>query len=274
MDQLYQSAPDVHVLPASLTLPGIGVLPVNAFVLMSEQPVLIDTGLGLDGDDFVSAVGSLVDLRDLKWIWVTHDDADHIGSIQRIMEAAPNATLVTHALSALRMASWWPVPMERVHAIRFGDQIHVGDRTLTAFAPPLFDSPMSTGVFDESTGALFSVDAFGAIIPEATQHASDVPPEALAGGMLGWATTDSPWVHISDRHVFGQVLDRVRKLQPTRIFSSHLPAADGTSLEEFLKVLAEVPDAERYVPPDAEQFTQMIEQMAVMQREESASAAH
>ena len=48
MDNLYQGAPDVHVIPASLNLPGIGVLPVNAYLLMAEEPVLIDTGLGVD----------------------------------------------------------------------------------------------------------------------------------------------------------------------------------------------------------------------------------
>ena len=91
--------------------------------------------------------------------------------------------------------------------------------------------------------------------------------------MLGWATSDSPWVHVSDRHVFGQVLDRVRQLQPTRIFSSHLPAADGTSLEEFIKILEAVPDAEPFMPPDAEQFIMLIEQMAAMQRGEPVSSA-
>ena len=30
------------------------------------------------------------------------------------MELAPNAKLVTHGFSALRMGTWWPVPMERV----------------------------------------------------------------------------------------------------------------------------------------------------------------
>jgi len=262
MDALYQGAQDVHVLPANLALPGVGVLPINAFVLMAEEPVLIDTGIGLDGDDFLAAVGSIIDLGSLKWVWLTHDDADHTGSIQRIMEAAPNAKLVTLAMSALRMATWWPVPMDRVHAIRFGDEIHVGDRALTAVAPPLFDNPMSTGVLDRSTGALFSVDAFGAILPEATQNAADVPPEALAGGMVGWATSDSPWAHILDRAKFGEVLDRVRQLQPTRIFSSHLPAADGTSMEEFLKVLETVPDAEPFMPPDSEQFAQMMAALA------------
>ena len=264
MDALYQAAPDVHVLPVNLPLPGVGVLPVNAYLLMAEEPVLIDTGIGVDGDAFIAAVSSIVDPQNLKWVWLTHDDADHTGSIQRIMELAPNAKLVTNAFSALRMGTWWPVPMDRVHAIRFGDEIHVGDRALTAVAPPLFDNPMSTGVLDQSTGAFFSVDAFGAILPEATQDASDVPPEALAGGMLGWATSDSPWAHIVDRRQFGQVLDRVRQLQPTRIFSSHLPAASGTSLEAFLKVLETVPDAEPFMPPDSNQFAQMIAAMAEM----------
>ncbi len=266
MDNPYQGSADVHVLPTNLSLPGVGVLPINAYLIMAEEPVLIDSGVAVDADQFIDAVSSIVDLRTLKWIWLTHDDADHTGNIQRIMESAPNAKLVTHGFAALRMSTWWPVPMDRVHAIRSGDDIHVGDRTLTAVAPPLFDNPMSIGVLDRSTGALFTVDAFGALLPEPTQDASDVPPEALAGGMIGWATSDSPWVHLTDPAEFGQVLDRVRQVQPRRIFSSHLPAASGTALEEFLRVLQQVPTAERFVPPDSEQFAEMIKAMAEMQR--------
>lgn len=267
MDSPYQGAPDVHVFPANLSLPGLGVLPINAYLLMAEEPVLIDTGIGVDTDDFVEAVGSVVDLNELKWVWLTHDDADHTGSIRRVMELAPNARLVTHALSALRMATWWPVPMDRVHAIRFGDQIQVGDRILTAVAPPLFDNPTSTGVLDGSTGAFFSVDSFGAILPEATQDAAEVPPEALAGGMVGWATSDSPWAHVTDRAKFGEVLDRVRRIGPSMIFSSHLPAASGTSMEDFLRVLETVPDAEPFMPPSSEEFVHMIEAMTAEQQQ-------
>lgn len=93
-----------------------------------------------------------------------------------------------------------------------------------------------------------------------------MPPEALVGGMLGWATSDSPWAHVVDRERFGRVLDRVRQLQPTRIFSSHLPAASGTSLEAFLEVLESVPDAEPFMRPDSHQFAQMIMAMAEIQR--------
>jgi glyoxylase-like metal-dependent hydrolase (beta-lactamase superfamily II) len=266
MDAPYQGSSDVHVFPANLSIPGVGVLPINAFLLMAEEPVLVDTGIGFDSPEFLDAVSSIVPLDEIKWVWLTHDDADHTGSIQRVMQLAPNARLVTHAMSALRMSSWWDVPLHRVHAIRFGDELHVGDRTLTAVAPPLFDNPMSTGLLDQSTGALFTVDAFGALLPEATQSASDVPPEALAGGMVGWATSDSPWAHITDRAKFGEVLERVRAIAPSRIFSSHLPAADGSSMDEFIKILEMVPDAEPFAPPNAEQFGHMIEAMTAAQQ--------
>ena len=262
MDFPYAAATDVHVLPTTIPIPGLGVLPINAYVLHAEQPVLVDTGLGVDGDAFIDALASVIDPATLRWVWLTHDDADHTGNIQRVLDLAPNARLVCHGLAAMRMSTWWPVPMDRVHAIRVGDRLAVGDRTLRAVAPPLFDNPMSTGFLDEATGALFSVDSFGAILPEATENAEEVPAEALAGGMRAWASTDSPWAHIVDRDRFAAVLAGVRQLQPTTILSSHLPAARGTSIDRFLGILETVPDAEPSVAPSHEEFTMMLEAMA------------
>ncbi len=272
MDSPYQAAPDVHVLPTNHTLPGMGVLPINAYVLLAEEPVLVDTGIGGEGDEFIEALASIIDPRALRWIWLTHDDADHTGNIQRVFEVAPQVRLATHAFSALRMSSWWPVPLDRVHAIRVGDRLPVGDRTLLAVPPPLYDNPMSTGFLDEATGGLFSVDSFGAIIPEPTEDVAEVPEHALAGGMQAWAASDSPWAHLLDRQRFGRVLDGVRRLQPTNIFSSHLPAAQGTSLERFLQVLQSVPDAEPVMAPSHEEFAQMLAAMMPAQAEPQLAA--
>jgi flavorubredoxin len=262
MDEPYAATADVHVLPSHLPLPGMGVLPINSFVLHAEEPVLVDTGVGLDGETFLDALQSVIDPSTIRWVWLTHDDADHTGAIERVFELAPRARLVCHGLAALRMSSWWDVPMDRVHAIRFGDRLAVGDRTLLAVAPPLYDNPMSTGFLDEATGALFSVDSFGAIIPEPATDAADVPSDALAGGMAGWAALDSPWTELVQRDRFDQVLDRVRQLQPSSVLSSHLPAAKGGSLESFLDVLATVPDVEHAPAPSAEEFQQMLAAMA------------
>jgi hypothetical protein len=262
MESPYAGSADVHVLPTHLPIPGAGFLPINAFVLHAEEPVLVDTGLGVESDDFVDALASVIDPTAIRWIWLTHDDADHTGSIQRVMDLAPHARLVCHGLVAMRMSSWWPVPLERVHAIRPGDRLPVGDRTLRAVAPPLFDNPMSTGFLDEATGALFSVDSFGAFVPEPIERAEDVPAETLAGGMAGWALTDSPWTHLVDHARFGAVLDGVRALTPTSIFSSHLPAASGRSIDGFVEVLSTVPDADPVFGPSAEEFAAMLDAMA------------
>lgn len=267
MDAPYQAGPDVHVLPTNVPLPGGGVLPVNAYVLLAEEPVLIDAGIAVDGKEFLDALASIVDPTALRWVWLTHDDADHTGSIERVLEAAPQARLVTNAFSALRMATWWPVPFERVHAIRVGDRLSVGDRTLRAVPPPLYDNPSTIGLLDEATGSFFSVDSFGAVLTEATEDAAQVPHDALAGGMLEWATADAPWAHLLDRQRFGQVLDGVRRLQPARILSSHLPAANGASLERFLHVLESVPDAEPAVVPNHEEFRYMVAAMKTAQVE-------
>ncbi len=38
---------DIAVLGDALEVPGIGHLPVNAYVLLASEPVVIDTGLSL-----------------------------------------------------------------------------------------------------------------------------------------------------------------------------------------------------------------------------------
>ncbi len=257
----YMVGEDIYVLPTHVPIPGAGYLPINAFVVLAEEPVLIDSGLGIETPEFVAALESIISPSDLRWIWLTHDDADHTGSIQTVTELAPNARLAMHAFAAMRMSTWWPVPLQRVYAIRPGDELNVGDRTLRAIAPPVFDNPMSTGVFDESNGTLFSVDAFGAFIPELTQNADEIPPDVLAQGMVGWGVADSPWTQLVDDKKFSAALDGLRRLQPNRILSSHLPAA-GANIDRFLDIVRSLPQVEHELPPDHVAFSEMLAMMS------------
>jgi flavorubredoxin len=134
-----------------------------------------------------------VDLDELKWIWLTHDDADHTGNLPAIMTQAPQARLATHGLGALRMCTWWPLPARPCACARSGRPSRRRRSHLRAIVRPRFDNPMSTGIVDESTATLFSVDSFGAILPSAVQDLGELSEGELTGGMTGWATFDSPW---------------------------------------------------------------------------------
>ncbi len=78
--------------------------------------------------------------------------------------------------------------------------------------------------------------------------------------MVAWTTFDSPWTHITQRSSFGAALDDVRRMDPTRILPSHLPPATGR-VDQFLEILASVPDAERFVAPDAAAFDEIVLQL-------------
>ena len=45
MEATRKVTPEIDILPTSVQLPGLGFVPVNAFVLKAKEPVLIDTSL-------------------------------------------------------------------------------------------------------------------------------------------------------------------------------------------------------------------------------------
>jgi flavorubredoxin len=260
MDKAHQAMSDIEVLPSHFPIPSMGFLPVNAFVIKAKEPVLVDTGMGIEREEFMKALESIIDPQDLRWVWLTHDDADHTGNIQKVLEAAPSARLAANSLAVLRMSTAWPVPMHRVYWLNSGDSITVGDRKLTAVRPPLFDNPTTIGIYDNKSEALFSADCFGAIIPSRAQNADDVIERDLAQGITSWASADSPWVHMVKPSEFSQALDRIRQMAPKIICSAHLPPARGKT-ERFLELLATVPTSIPFVTPNQTALEQILAQM-------------
>ncbi len=257
----YKAAPDIDVLTSSFPVPGFGLIPINAFVLHAAEPVLVDTGTVIESDDFMDALRSVIDPSDLRWIWLTHTDFDHIGSLHRVLAENPHVRVITTFLGVGIMGLSAPLPMERVHLLNPGQTITVGDRTLTAVKPPAFDNPITTGFHDDRSGALFSADCFGALLADVPQRAEDLSEEDLHQGQVFWATVDSPWLHKVDRGLFAKELDGLRALSPALVLSSHLPAAEGASLSRLLATLESVPDAPAFVGPDQPALEQMLAQM-------------
>ena len=65
---VHRLRPDISVLADSLEVPGIGHIPVNAFVLLGAEPVVVDTGLGLPDRNFVEVLATVLDPADVRWI--------------------------------------------------------------------------------------------------------------------------------------------------------------------------------------------------------------
>jgi hypothetical protein len=268
MFEPYRAAPEIDVLPSYFPIPGLGILPINAFVLRAAEPVLVDTGVALLSDEFMTQLSSVIDPSDLRWLWLTHDDQDHIGSLYRLLDEVPHLRVITNFLAVGKLSLFRPLSPDRIYLLNPGQSLRVGDRTLTAVRPPTYDSPETTGFHDPKSGAFFSADCFGALMSEPAGSAAEIPPQALREGMITWTTVDSPWLHLVDTARFADTLDLVRNMSPKILLSAHLPAAQGMT-DTLLDYLAAVPTTRPFVGPDQAAFEAMLRQMAAAVGESS-----
>lgn len=249
----------VEVFTSNFVVPGLGQIPINAFLLRAEQPVLVDTGFVAASREYLDAVRSTIDLRDLRWIWLTHADPDHIGCLREVLAAAPQARLVTTYLGLGKLGLYGPIAPEQVYLLNPGESLDVGDRQLVALRPPIYDAPETTGFLDSKTRTLFSSDCFGAVLSAPPERAADVAPPALRDGMILWATVDAPWLGVAEPTAFDASLARIRDLAPPVVLSTHLPPAIGMT-----DILLAHARAARTAPPfvgfDQSAFTALLAQ--------------
>lgn len=212
-------------LPAWMPVPGLGALPVNAFLLKGREPMLVDTGLSALSDDFLDRLRAEIDPVDLRYIWLSHTDADHIGNLDRILALAPNAQVVTNFLGAGKMGMLGAGDPARLRLLEPDEVLEVGGRRLHQVRPPYYDAPETMGFFDETARVLFAADAFGVLLEGVAEQLCEVPDAALADGLVGWSSVDAPWLAAMDHSALGQVLHGLERLAPDTVFSGHLPVA-------------------------------------------------
>ncbi len=161
---------------------------------MARDPVLVDTGMAADSVQFLESFRNVMDPKDLRWIWLTHPDPDHTGSLLELLEESPQVKVITTFFGYGILGLSKPLPLDRVYFLNPGQAISMGDRTLTAVIPPTFDSPSTTGCYDSRSGVFFSADYFGAVLTAPAQEAGAIPKDDLQAGQLLWESIDHPWI--------------------------------------------------------------------------------
>jgi hypothetical protein len=252
-------APETDCLTSHFPVPGMGLLPVNAFVIRAPEPVVVDTGIVAQRDAFLEALGETIDLDDVRWIWLTHTDADHTGCLEELLAAAPRARLVTTFVGMGKLGLRTPIPPERAYLLNPGQSLPVGDRSLLAVRPPSYDAPETTGLFDSRSRALFTVDCFGSVLSEPVDSAADLAAADLGEGLVTWAGVDAPWLASVTDEAFQASVESLLRLDPSAVLSSHLPHAPGMA-RTLVEWLDRARSAEPFVGPDQEALRAMLAQ--------------
>ena len=241
-------APDtfvVHSVQEALGEPLFVYL--NSMVILGREPVIVDTGVIANREQWLFDVFSLVEPRDVRWIYLSHDDVDHSGNLEQVMEACPNATLVCSWAMMERHSNCFAFPLERCRWVTDGDPLDVGDRTLHALRPPVFDSPTTRGLYDPSTGVYWAVDTFATPLPDHQLGVHDLDQEFWDHGLAMFALgAVAPWLSIADPAKFGAVCDRIQSLDLKTIACCHSPVIEGDAIDRAFARIRQLPTI---VPP-------------------------
>jgi flavorubredoxin len=221
---------------------------MNSLVIRAAEPVIVDTGMVTDRVTWLEDVCSLVEPGRVRWIFLTHDDDDHTGNLSEMLERCPNAMVVTSWAGRGRTCLAFGIPFERIRTVDDGGTLDVGDRTLHAIRPPVYDSAYTRGVFDPRTRVYFASDAFCTPMPPVpVDRVDQLAPDMWAQGMVMFHHHSlCPWLAMVDEHKYRREVEKVAAVGADVIVGSHTPVIAGPSIEQAFAHLAALPGT---VPP-------------------------
>jgi len=260
--QPYQVAEETFVIPWQLEAPPVGFFPMNSLVIRGAEPIIVDTGSPADRADWLRKVSSLVDLDEVRWIYLSHDDRDHSGNLMQALDACPNATLLTTWFQVGRMFEEWMIPLDRCRFMNAGDILQTADRRLVAVQPPVFDNPTSRALFDEKTGMLWGVDTFAGPVPHHMEDAGDLSDAQFAEAQRLGACLVAAWHQWLDERKYHALVSRVEALPINVIAACHTPAISGSRIRAAFDNLRALPTCDPWTPISQADLEMMMASMA------------
>jgi flavorubredoxin len=181
----------------------------------SAKTALIDT-VNADFAAELKSNISAASLAELDYLVMNHAEPDHAGSIPAIMAAAPRAMLVATAKGVDMAKMYFHVKPERTRAVKDGDAIELGGKTLKFIEAPFLHWPETMFTYLQEDKVLFPCDFMGFHTAEALYDDEVEEFTALAKSYFGEIMM--PYARMG-----AKALDKIKDLPIDVIAPSHGP---------------------------------------------------
>lgn len=135
----------------------------NAYVLLDEKTVLLDTVDRSIADLFLENMDHVLADRPLDYVVVNHMEPDHCATLAELLLRHPETSVVGNAKTFQMIGQFFPrLDLSgRCVTVAEGDTLSLGKHTLRFVMMPMVHWPEAMASFEETEGILFSADAFG-----------------------------------------------------------------------------------------------------------------
>ncbi len=134
----------------------------NAYLIMDEKTVLLDTVDAAIGPLFLENVAHVLGDCPLDYLVVNHMEPDHCANIEEIVRRYPDVKVVGNKKTFQLFEQYYmlDIAQNRVEVCE-GQQIVIGEHTLQFFMTPMVHWPEAMMTYEVKNGILFAADAFG-----------------------------------------------------------------------------------------------------------------
>ena len=130
----------------------------NAFLVRGEKTALIDTVHGRFFDEYLDNVRSVCDLSEIDYVVMNHNEPDHSGALARLFAEAPQIQVVSSKAGCLYLKHITNAPELPLRAVKDGDTLDLGGKTLHFVSAPFLHWPDSMFSWLPEDGIAFTCD--------------------------------------------------------------------------------------------------------------------
>ena len=134
----------------------------NAYVLLDEKTVLLDTVDLSVSRQFFENLEFVLNGRPLDYIIVDHMEPDHAATLEEVVRRYPEAKVVCNAKTVAMIRNYFTFDVDaRAVVVKEMDTLCTGRHTFAFVMAPMVHWPEVMVSYDVTTKTLFSADAFG-----------------------------------------------------------------------------------------------------------------
>lgn len=221
---VYEVADGIYRINTPVTIPGAGGFSFNQYLILDDEPLLFHAGLRGMFPLVREAVATIMPVVQLRYVTLSHTEADEAGALNDWLAAAPQSVPVCGQVAA--MVSIGDLADRPPRALADGEVMDLGAHSVRWFDTPHLPHAWDCGfMMEERTATLLCGDLF-------TQGGSDLPP-ITGSDILG---PSEKFRHAMDyfshtKHA-GQMIERLASTQPATLACMHGSAwrGDGAGL--------------------------------------------
>mgnify|MGYP000192460424 FL=1 len=132
----------------------------NAYLIKDEKNVLIDTVWRPYDREFVKRLKEVIDLKDIDYIVMNHNEIDHSGALPELLREIPGTPIYCTKKGETILRGHYHQDWNYVN-VKTGDTLNIGKHTLTFIEAPMLHWPDTMFTYMSGDDILFSNDAFG-----------------------------------------------------------------------------------------------------------------